>query len=126
MSVNGISSSQIESMLAMLRNTAAQAAPPSAAGAASAVPNAITPVANTSPASAKVSFADALKNSLDQVNQVQQQAQDMGDQFASGNDNVSISDVMIATQKASISLQTAVQVRTKLVAAYNDIMNMQI
>lgn len=123
MSVNGISSSQIESMLAMLRNTAAQAAPPSAAGS---VANSITPVADTNSSTAKVSFADALKNSLDQVNQVQQQAQDMGDQFASGNDNVSISDVMIATQKASISLQTAVQVRTKLVAAYNDIMNMQI
>ena len=33
---------------------------------------------------------------------------------------------MISTQKANISLQTAVQVRNKLVAAYNDIMNMQI
>jgi len=127
MSVEGINSSQIDSMLAMLRNTAAQATPPSAAG------NVVSPISTDTTtgigsggASAKVSFADALKTSLNQVNQVQQQAQTMGDQFASGNDNISLSDVMIATQKASISLQTTVQVRNKMVAAYTDIMNMQI
>ena len=122
MSVGGISSSQIDSMLAMLRNTAAQAvAPASLAGGVAPVSNTV----GTTP-SAKVSFSDALKNSLGQVNQVQQQAQKMGDDFASGNNNVSISDVMIATQKANISLQTTVQVRNKVVAAYTDIMNMQI
>lgn len=126
MSVNGISSGQIESMLALLRQTAAQAAPPSAVAGSTGIANAVSPVSTADSSSAKVSFADALKNSLDQVNQIQQKAQDMGDQFAAGNDNISISDVMIATQKASISLQTAVQVRSKLVAAYTDIMNMQI
>ena len=122
MSVGGINSGQIDSMLAMLRNMSAQASP------ASSIANAVTPVADTgsSGGSAKVSFADALKNSLGEVNQIQQKAQDMGDQFASGNDNISISDVMIATQKANISLQTTVQVRNKMVAAYTDIMNMQI
>ena len=122
MSVGGISSSQIDSMLSMLRNTAAQAVAPSALVGGAA------PLANTSAstASAKVSFADALKNSLGQVNQIQNQAQQLGDSFASGNNNVSISDVMIATQKANISLQTTVQVRNKMVAAYTDIMNMQI
>ena len=57
---------------------------------------------------------------------MQEQAGQLGDQFAAGNDNISLSDVMIATQKASISLQTTVQVRNKMVAAYTDIMNMQI
>jgi flagellar hook-basal body complex protein FliE len=33
---------------------------------------------------------------------------------------------MIAMQKANISLQATVQVRNKVVAAYNDIMNMQV
>jgi flagellar hook-basal body complex protein FliE len=124
MSVGGINTGQIDSMLAMLRNMSAQASP------ASSIGNSITPVANPGSSAgssvAKVSFADALKSSLGEVNQIQQKAQDMGDQFAAGNDNISISDVMIATQKASISLQATVQVRNKMVAAYTDIMNMQI
>ena len=135
----GISSGQIDSMLAMIRSTAAQVTPPSAAGLGngntlnSGVGNVggvggvsgVTSVGNVA-GTAKVSFADALKNSLGQVNQIQAQAQQMGDSFAAGDDKVSLSDVMISTQKANISLQTTVQVRNKMVAAYNDIMNMQV
>jgi len=125
MSVGGINTGQIDSMLAMLRTMSAQASP---ASSGAAIANSITPVASPGSNSnvAKVSFADALKNSLGEVNQIQQKAQTMGDQFAAGNDNISISDVMIATQKANISLQATVQVRNKMVAAYTDIMNMQI
>ena len=126
MGVEGISSSQIDSMLALLRNTAAQATAPSGLGNVGAAAGAAVGGVGSSGPSAKVNFADALKNSLNQVNQVQAQAQQLGDQFASGNDSVSLSDVMIATQKANISLQTTVQVRNKMVAAYTDIMNMQI
>ncbi len=122
MSVGGISPSQIDSMLAMLRNTAAQASPPSVRALSNVVGN-INPQDS---GTAKVSFADALKTSLGQVNQVQEQAQQLGNQFAAGDDKVSLSDVMISTQKANISLQTTVQVRNKVVAAYNDIMNMQV
>ena len=46
--------------------------------------------------------------------------------FVMGDDKVSLSDTMIAMQKANISLQATVQVRNKVVAAYNDIMNMQV
>jgi flagellar hook-basal body complex protein FliE len=72
------------------------------------------------------SFADMLKSSLDSVNQVQHQAEDMQKAFVMGDEKVSLSDTMIAMQKANISFQTAVQVRNKVVAAYNDIMNMQV
>ncbi len=71
-------------------------------------------------------FADMLKSSLDSVNQAQHQAEDMQKAFVLGDDKVSLSDTMIAMQKANISFQTAVQVRNKVVAAYNDIMNMQV
>ena len=43
-----------------------------------------------------------------------------------GDDSVSLSDVMIAGQKANISFQATIQVRNKLVSAYQDIMNMQV
>lgn len=71
-------------------------------------------------------FANVLKSSLDGVNQTQRQAEAMQKAFVLGDDKVSLSDTMIAMQKASISFQTAVQVRNKVVAAYNDIMNMQV
>lgn len=71
-------------------------------------------------------FASMLKSSLDGVAKVQNQATTMQNAFVMGDDKVSLSDTMIAMQKANIALQTTVQVRNKVVAAYNDIMNMQV
>jgi len=73
-----------------------------------------------------VDFAKVLKSSLDGVAQAQNQATSMQNAFVMGDDKVSLSDTMIAMQKANISLQATVQVRNKVVAAYNDIMNMQV
>jgi flagellar hook-basal body complex protein FliE len=73
-----------------------------------------------------VDFASVLKSSLDGVSQAQNQAASMQNAFVMGDDKVSLSDTMIAMQKANISLQATVQVRNKVVAAYNDIMNMQV
>lgn len=74
----------------------------------------------------KVDFASVLKSSLDGVAQAQNQATTLQNAFVMGDDKVSLSDTMIAMQKANISLQATVQVRNKVVAAYNDIMNMQV
>jgi flagellar hook-basal body complex protein FliE len=73
-----------------------------------------------------VDFANVLKSSLDSVAQAQNTAEDMQKAFVLGDDKVSLSDTMIAMQKANIEFQTTVQVRNKMVAAYNDIMNMQV
>jgi flagellar hook-basal body complex protein FliE len=73
-----------------------------------------------------VDFASVLKTSLDGVAQAQNQATSLQNSFVMGDDKVSLSDTMIAMQKANISLQATVQVRNKVVAAYNDIMNMQV
>ncbi|MDB5762089.1 MAG: fliE [Herminiimonas sp.] len=77
-------------------------------------------------AAGKVDFADALKTSLDQVNGAQRKAEQLGQRFAAGDNNVNLSDVMISSQKANIGFQAAIQVRNKLVSAYHDIMNMQV
>jgi len=74
----------------------------------------------------KVNFADVLKSSLDGVARAQAKSEDMQKAFVLGDKSVSLSDTMIAMQKASINFQTAVQVRNKVVQAYNDIMNMQV
>lgn len=74
----------------------------------------------------KVDFSSVLKSSLDGVAAVQAKSESMQQAFALGDDKVSLSDTMIAMQKASINLQTTIQVRNKFVQAYNDIMNMQV
>ncbi len=71
-------------------------------------------------------FASALKSSLDNVNNAQQQASDLAKAFEMGSPDTNIQDVMLSLQKANVSFQTMVQVRNKLVTAYQDIMNMQV
>ncbi len=68
-------------------------------------------------------FGNALKAALGEVNNQIVQADKLQAGFAGGNSSVSLSDVMLATQKASLSFQAALQVRNKLVSAYQDIMN---
>ncbi len=120
MKAGGIDSSRIEAMLAQLK-AAAQKPQTEQIGSLSSAAG-----LQKAQSAAKVDFSDALKASLDQVNQVQVNAEKLGKSFAMGDDSVSLSDVMIAGQKANISFQTTVQVRNKLVSAYHDIMNMQI
>lgn len=77
-------------------------------------------------ATSGVDFANVLKSSLDGVNQMQHESGALQKAFILGDDKVSLSDTMIAMQKSEIAFQTALQVRNKFVAAYNEIMNMQV
>lgn len=124
MKVTAIDSGRIEAMMAQLK-AAAQKNPTEGIGGnigSLGLPSSINGTTGTN----KVSFAEALKSSLNQVNKVQTEADNLGKRFAMGDDKVNLSDVMISMQKASISFQATVQVRNKFIAAYNDIMNMQI
>lgn len=71
-------------------------------------------------------FGQALKSALDKVNETQQAARTLSDRFDAGDPQVDMAAVMIAIQKANVSFQAVTQVRNKLVAAYQDIMNMPI
>ncbi len=102
-------SSGIDQMVAQLRAVAAQAAQAPAAEDAAAV-----------------DFAALLKSALAETNAAQLGARELSQQFATGDPNASLEDVVLTLQKASISFQTMVQVRNKLVSAYQEIMNMQV
>ncbi|MCA1978969.1 MAG: flagellar hook-basal body complex protein FliE [Thiobacillus sp.] len=115
MSIGAIDTSRIEAMVAQLRSAAAQAAPPGA----------VKP-GGTARAAGAVDFSTALKSSLDQVNRMQQDSQQLAQRFAMGDSSVSLSDAMISLQKSGIALQQTIQVRNKLVQAYQEIMNMGI
>lgn len=71
-------------------------------------------------------FAHALQTLMSQVNTQQVDADKMAKAFALGDPNVNLHEVMSALQKANISFQSMVQVRNKLVSAYQDIMNTQV
>ncbi len=74
----------------------------------------------------RVDFNEKLKAAVDQVNNVQQVADKLSMQFVSGESNTDLHEVMISLQKANVSFQSMVQVRNKLVTAYQEIMNMQV
>jgi len=77
-------------------------------------------------AGATSGFASMLKQSIDQVNTQQQGANQLAQAFAAGSGQANLNEVMASLQQASLSFQTMVQVRDKLVTAYQDIMNMQV
>ena len=104
----------LDSLLGQLRSAAAIVK-----GAGAGTPPAAAPAG-------KADFAAVLKASIEQVNGSQQQAAQAARDFELGTASASLPEVMISLQKANISFQQVVQVRNKLVAAYHDIMNMQV
>ena len=72
------------------------------------------------------SFGKLLDQAVNNVNDLQQASSTMAQSYEQGQSGVDITDVMIASQKASVSFQAMVQVRNKLVDAYRDIMNMPV
>lgn len=81
---------------------------------------------NESPAAGVSDFSELLKNAVGQVSEVQQQAEHLAEAFEAGDARVDVAQVMVAMQKASLSFQAMTQVRNKLVAAYQDVMNMPV
>lgn len=71
------------------------------------------------------SFGEALKSELNKVNDKQLEAEDLTDKFIKGEDD-NIHEVMLKTEEAKLSLQLAVQVRNKVLEAYQEINRMQV
>jgi flagellar hook-basal body complex protein FliE len=71
-------------------------------------------------------FNQLLSQALNNVNDLQYQGDQLRTRFDSGDRSVNLSDVMIASQKASIAFEATVQVRNKVVDAYKTIMNMPV
>jgi len=72
-----------------------------------------------------LSFDTAIKDALKDVSEVQNKAEKAIEDFSKGNVQ-DIHTVVLAMEKADMSMQTLLQVRTKLLNAYNTIMSMQV
>lgn len=84
-----------------------------------------TSVSSTPAKSEGVSFAEFLNNAVSDVNNLQLESERLNEDFAMGkNDN--IHQVMIAAEKAEIALQFTLQVRNKILDAYQEIMRMPV
>jgi len=100
----------IDQMVSQLRAVAAQAA--AAPSPAQSLPD--------------QDFAALLQAAVSEVNTARNEAKDLAQQFAAGDPDANLQDVVLSLQKASLSFQTMVQVRNKLVSAYQEIMSMQV
>lgn len=109
----------VNTLLAEMRTLTAQAR-----GLTPAVSD-VSPESRES-AKSPVNFAELLKQSIDSVNTMQQQSSHLKESFEKGDPDVSLADVMIASQKASIAFQGTVQIRNKLVDAYQEVMRMPV
>jgi flagellar hook-basal body complex protein FliE len=72
------------------------------------------------------SFANVLKQGLDQVNQAQTKSDQITTQFERGVPGIELPQVMLEMQKANVSFRALTEVRNRFVSAYQDIMNMPI
>ena len=73
-----------------------------------------------------VDFGAVLKRSLDHVDGAQAKAASLAERFQLGDPKVSLEETMVSVQKASLSFQQLVQIRSRVIAAYHEVMNMQV
>ena len=71
-------------------------------------------------------FSEMFSNAVNSVNETQKTSAAMAVAYENGDPSVSLSQVMVASQKASVSFEAMTEVRNKLVEAYKDVMNMPI
>lgn len=98
----------IEGVVSQLNVTAAQAA------------NQTRPVVDAP------GFGDHLISAVNEINTTRINSAKKAEDFTLGKADISLNDVMVDMQKASLSLQMGIQVRNKLVAAYQEIMSMPV
>ncbi|HLH80797.1 MAG TPA: flagellar hook-basal body complex protein FliE [Chthonomonas sp.] len=96
---------------------------------APAVQQSVSPFsAPTGPGETSVSgksFGQFLSEAINEVNQAQLHADDLTARFAAG-EPLDVHQVMIASQEASVALDLAVQVRNRLLDAYQQIISLNV
>jgi flagellar hook-basal body complex protein FliE len=71
------------------------------------------------------SFADTLKDAVGSVNELSREASVQVQKLATG-ETKNIPEVMIAAEKSSVAFKLLMQVRNKIIDAYQEVMKMQV
>jgi len=72
------------------------------------------------------SFVDTLKHAMEGVNDAQQHASGLSAAFERGEPGADLASVMVAQQQAQVAFRATVEVRNRLVQAYQDVLNMPV
>jgi flagellar hook-basal body complex protein FliE len=72
------------------------------------------------------SFSSTLKGALDRLDGTVASASNAAKAFSAGDRSIPLSDVMVSMEQANLALQMASNVRDKVVAAYSNVMSMQV
>lgn len=107
-----MSSMQIQQVLAEMRALQARAAGPA-------------DVAPTT-AAGGTDFAALLRDSVDRIASMQNQATQLASAYEGGDKSVDLTRVMLEAQKADLAFRAMTQVRNKLIDAYTQVMNMSV
>ncbi|WP_088005921.1 flagellar hook-basal body complex protein FliE [Indiicoccus explosivorum] len=78
-----------------------------------------------SPFETQQAFGEMLKNAIGEVNNAQQASDVMTRKLVQG-EQVELHDVMITAQKASVMLNTSMEIRNKAIEAYQEILRMPV
>ncbi len=73
----------------------------------------------------KTSFGDVLKDSIKKVVELEKEADQEVEKLVK-MENTDVQSTMIAIEKADLSFQTMMQIRNKIISAYEEIMRMQV
>lgn len=79
---------------------------------------------NAAPITRGPGFAETLQNTLRQVNDTQIEAKRVAEAFELGDPRADLVKVMLASQQSQVAFRAVVEVRNKLVQAYQEVMNM--
>jgi len=101
----------VNSVLAQIRALSAQA-------------SAQQPKTSVAAPAAADGFGSLMQKSIDSVNSAQNDAAQKQRAFELGDPNTDLSSVMLSTTKAQVSFRAVVEVRNRVISAYQDIMNM--
>ena len=91
-----------------------------------AVTSALTLPPSTASVVQPSDFADLLKNSVDHIASMQNQATAMSAAYEAGDKSVDLTKVMLEVQKASLAFHAMTEVRNKLLDAYTQVMGMSV
>lgn len=109
--------------LSAIAQTLSDLASAASSTAPSGPPDGVVPGAGGAGAT---SFSSTLKGALDRLDGTIASANNTAKAFASGSKDIPLSDVMVSMEQANLALQMAANVRDKVVAAYSNVMNMQV
>ena len=107
---------RVDSILSQIRAIRNEAKP--------GAPEGISPLREVEPTQG--SFAKMLTESVSAVSDTQKSAAGLAEAFERGDANVSLAEVMVASQKANVSFTAMVEVRNKMIDAYQEVMRMSV